>query len=217
LIFKVLLNIFTSAVTYRVYNMKASSEKFYDRITTLYPVIDFFLKPQKHKLFEIINEAPPGRLLEIGVGDGAHFKLYSNHEVTGIDSSRAMLRRAQHRAQQNIALFHMSAENLLFDSNAFDYVVLSHVVAVVDDPERMLMEVHRVLKPNGKVFILNHFTPANWLQYIDKAVALVARSLHVRSVFYTSTLKALEKFKLHSELDAGVFSYFKILTYEKNT
>ena len=55
----------------------------------------------------------------------------------------------------------MDGENLQFPDCYFDYVVLSHVITVVDDPEKLLEETYRVLKPNGKIFILNHFTPKN--------------------------------------------------------
>ncbi len=55
-----------------------SSEKFYDRLTFLYPAIDLFLRPQKQKFFRYINTFPHGRLLEIGVGNGSHFKYYTS-------------------------------------------------------------------------------------------------------------------------------------------
>lgn len=196
--------------------MTNNSEKFYDQLTFLYPVIDLFLKPQKHKFFSAINSCPHGRLLEIGVGNGAHFKYYSTHDIVGIDTSGSMLARARHHLKDNIQLFHMNGEALLFPDETFDYVILSHVIAVVGDPEKLLEEVHRVLKPRGKIFILNHFTPTNWLQYVDKAFERISRLLHFKSVFQISNIRRIEKFKLLSESDAGLFAYFKIMIYEKN-
>ena len=139
--------------------MNSNSEKFYDRFTFFYPIIDLFLRPQKHKFFSTINTCSPGRLLEIGVGNGTNLKYYNTHEIIGIDTSRSMLNRARKHLKNNIQLFHMNGETLAFPNDAFDYVILSHVIAVVENPEKLLAEVHRVLKPNGKVFILNHFTP----------------------------------------------------------
>src|SRR5688500_4189989 len=195
--------------------MSNSSEKFYDRLTVLYPIIDFFLKTQKHKFFAIVNKYPNGRLLEIGVGNGAHFKYYSTHEVTGIDTSHGMLAKARKHLKSNIQLCKMNGETLLFPNDVFDYVVLSHVIAVVEDPEKLLEEVYRVLKPNGRVFILNHFTPRNWLRYIDKTFESISRLVFFKSLFHISNVRNIEKFKLLMEMNAGLSSYFKILVYEK--
>ena len=194
----------------------SSSEKFYDRFTFLYPIIDLFLKPQKHKFFKFISDFPSGQVLEVGVGNGSHFDLYSNHVITGIDTSKGMLERARNCLKEHIKVYHMKGEKLLFTDEVFDYVVLSHVIAVVDDPEKLLREAHRVLKPHGKVFILNHVTPNSWLRHVDKVFSIVGRSLHFKSFFHLSGLHALERFTLRSESNAGLFSYFKILTYEKN-
>lgn len=196
--------------------MADGSEKFYDRLTFLYPVVDIFLKPQKRRFFSYINAFPPGRLLEIGAGNGAHFKYYRNHGVTAIDSSRGMLLKAARHRHGNIQLLHMNGESLLFPGESFDYVVLSHVIAVVADPGKLLAEAHRVLKPKGKVFILNHFTPDNWLKYVDRAAQRLSRLLHFRSVFHRANLDIGGRFRLLSEYDGGFFSYFKIVVYEKN-
>jgi len=197
-------------------NMNTRSEKFYNRFAFMYPVIDLFLRPQKRKFFSTINGYPNGQLLDIGVGNGAHFKYYSTHKITGIDTSRNMVMQAQKQAGGNIHVLQMNGENLSFRSGVFDYVILSHVLAVVEDPERLLEEVYRVLKPGGKIFILNHFTPNNWLRYVDEAFGNISRRFHFKSVFHVSDLHQIEKFKMLRSFNAGPFSYFKILIYEKS-
>lgn len=196
--------------------MSRTSEKFYDRLSLLYPVIDLFLRSSKRKFFHKINAYPHGRLLEIGVGNGQHLKYYKTHDVTGIDTSKGMLSSARATGNDNIQLIHMNGEHLSFPNEVFDYVVMSHVIAVVQDPEKLLQEVCRVLKPNGKVFILNHFTPGNWLRYFDRASEKFARIFHFNSVFMISGLSTIQNFRLLSESNAGMHSYFKILIYEKN-
>ena len=192
-----------------------NSEKFYNRLAFLYPLIDFFLRRQKRKFFEQVNTYPHGRVLEIGVGNGSHFKYYNKHDIIGIDTSQSMLDMAARHKPLNIQLYHMSGEATEFANGTFDYVILSHVIAVVRDPDMLLREVDRVLKPNGKVFILNHFTPDNCLKYIDRAVQRVSRLFYLRSVFDLSSLRELRRFKLFYETNAGFFSYFKIMIYEK--
>jgi phosphatidylethanolamine/phosphatidyl-N-methylethanolamine N-methyltransferase len=109
----------------------------------------------------------------------------------------------------------MNGEALLFADNHFDYVVLSHVIAVVDHPEQLMNEVLRVLKPQGQLFILNHFTPDNWLGYVDDAFQQVSRLLHFRSVFYIHQIAAIKNFTLRKEIGLGLASYFKLLIYQK--
>jgi phosphatidylethanolamine/phosphatidyl-N-methylethanolamine N-methyltransferase len=196
--------------------VKNASEKFYDRLSFLYPLIDLFLAPQKRKFFGMINSYPQGRLLEIGVGNGNHLKHYGSHDIIGIDTSENMLDHARKYERDNIQILKMNGEALLFPNEAFDYIILSHVIAVVEDPEKVLEEVYRVLKLGGKVFILNHFTPDNWLKYLDISVAGISKLFHFKSVFHITSLQKIEKFKLLNAFAADPFSYFKILIYEKN-
>ena len=189
---------------------------FYNQFSIFYPLVDVILKPQKKILFKEVNNLPDGKLLEIGVGNGAHFWQYKKHEVTGIDTSAAMLETARKNSLPNtVRLMEMDGEALSFEELTFDYVVLSHVIAVVDDPERLLQEVHRVLKPQGYVLILNHFTPQNWIRYIDSGFGIIAKYLHFKSVFHLRHLRALNRFTLNKEITIGVASYFKLMIYRK--
>lgn len=194
----------------------SASDRFYNGLSLLYPLVDFFLRPQKRQLFDKINDYPDGVLLDIGVGNGSHLTLYTRHQVVGIDTSAGMLAHAQKHVRPNIRLLQMNGEALSFPNELFDYVVLSHVIAVVNDADKLLQEVYRVLKPNGKVFILNHFTPENGLKYVDMTFAGIARLLHFRSTFHINDIGQINAFRLVSESNAGMFSYFKIMIYEKN-
>lgn len=191
------------------------SSAFYNKFFFLYPLIDLFLTPQKKVLLQCINSYPVGNLLEIGVGNGSHFHGYKAHTVTGIDTSEAMLKVAGTRVSTNIKLFCMSGEALSFNDGVFDYVVLSHVVAVVDDPERLLNEVSRVLKSGGLVFILNHITPDNWLRYLDKGLSGIAKLFHFRSAFHLENLMDTSIFSLQKKMNLGIASYFKLFIYQK--
>jgi len=195
--------------------MNKQTAAFYNQFSFLYPLIDIILKPQKRMLFNEINNMPKGKLLEIGVGNGTHLSQYKRHKVTCIDTSASMLYIARKNRSEDIELFEMSGEALLFNDQLFDYVILSHVIAVVDDAEQLLQEVYRVLKPNGQVFILNHFTPDNWLRYVDRSFEPIAKLLCFKSVFRMQDLPAIEKFTLKKEVSMGMVSYFKLLIYQK--
>jgi phosphatidylethanolamine/phosphatidyl-N-methylethanolamine N-methyltransferase len=195
--------------------MSKQTESFYNTFSIFYPLVDVFLRSQKKVLFNEINELPEGNLLEIGVGNGAHFQLYKKHKIVGIDTSVAMLEIARKKCCENINVFKMDGKALLFYDEEFDYVVLSHVIAVVDDPEQLLEEVLRVLKPQGQVFILNHFTPNNWIRYVDRAFMTISKIFHFKSVFYLPEIITIKKFRLLKEVHFGLASYFKLLIYQK--
>ncbi len=129
---------------------------FYDRIFT-----PLFTERITNAV-QALNIRPGAKVLEVGVGTGLSLPAYPAHcEVTGIDLAPDMLERAREKALSkgwhHIKLRQMDALNLDFPDNAFDYVTSFHVISVVPDPVRMMNEIHRVCKPEGKVVIINHF------------------------------------------------------------
>ena len=104
-----------------------------------------------------------GRVLEVGVGTGLALPLYApGVEVTGIDFSHDMLAKAQakvaERGMAHVAgLKQMDARHLDFADASFDGVAAMHILSVVPEPERVMSEIARVLKPGGIVAITNHF------------------------------------------------------------
>lgn len=191
------------------------SHTFYDRFACLYPMVDFFLKPQKSRLLQEINLLPDGELLDVGVGNGAHLPMYTRHRITGIDTSVQMLRRARRRRSDRTTLLMMDGQSLQFGNGQFDYVVLSHVIAVVENPGQLLREVFRVLKPKGQMIILNHVTPRNWLRYVDRVFGSASPLFHFRSVFQLDDIAEINQFTLLKEIQFKPLSYFKLLVYEK--
>jgi phosphatidylethanolamine/phosphatidyl-N-methylethanolamine N-methyltransferase len=192
-----------------------STGTFYNRISFLYPAINYFLQGQRKVLIKEVNSTLPGKLLEIGIGNGSHLPLYTSHQIIGIDISEAMLRKAQRFKSDNMELLLMNGENLLFSEACFDYVVVAHVLAVAKNPVQLLEQVYKVLKPGGKLFILNHFTPDNWLKYVDWAFQPLSTFLHFKSFFYLHTIKGIQRFCLLKQTEVGMCSYFKLLIFCK--
>ncbi|MBO9729751.1 MAG: methyltransferase domain-containing protein [Chitinophaga sp.] len=194
--------------------MSQTIADFYNRLYFLYPVVNYFLKRQKQVLFEEVNKIPAGKLLEIGVGTGSHLSLYKAHQVTGIDISTAMLDIAK-LADSNATLLLMNGEQLSFPDACFDYVVVAHVLAVTANPDQLLDEVYRVLKPAGKLFVLNHFTPDNPLKWIDWLSQPLCRLLHVRSFFHVEQIQGFRQFTLCSTTALGTGAYYKLFIFHK--
>ena len=140
-----------------------SIKKIYAGYSNVYDVIfkGFFYPRIKHAI-HTMGIAPGEKILDVGVGTGLSLPLFPRHcKVVGIDLSSAMLKKARQKIKKldldHIELMEMDAMKLNFPDNTFDKVFISHVVSVVPDPYRVMSEVKRVCKKNGRIVLVNHF------------------------------------------------------------
>jgi phosphatidylethanolamine/phosphatidyl-N-methylethanolamine N-methyltransferase len=151
----------------------------YRRYARIYDaVFGAVLQPGRKAVLDALNLKPGDRVLEVGVGTGLSLPLYPrNVRVTGIDVSREMLDKARSRVTRGRldhveALLEMDAEAMAFPDASFDKVVAMYVVSVVARPARLLEELHRVCRPDGEIFIVNHFHSDNpIIGALEKALA----------------------------------------------
>ncbi len=107
--------------------------------------------------------AQGGSVLEVGIGTGLALDYYAAHvRVIGIDLSAEMLREAETKARKQrltnlVGLHQMDARQIAFPDASFDHVAAMHVMSVVPEPETVLAEMARVVRPGGSVMIANHF------------------------------------------------------------
>src|ERR1700735_789023 len=115
--------------------------KAYDRWAPVYDVVFGAVFDQGRRLAVAAAERVGGRILEVGVGTGITLPHYSaSNEITGIDLSAPMLRRAQKRVDEFglhnvVRLDVMDAEHLAFPDASFDVVAAHHVVSTCPHPE----------------------------------------------------------------------------------
>src|SRR6266851_2646898 len=102
-----------------------------------------------------------GRVLEIGGGTGANLPYYgrSVDEVVFTEPEEPMARRLERKlaaSSLRAQVVRAPAEALPFEDSSFDVVVSTLVLCTVSDQKRALTEIHRVLKPTGRLLFLEH-------------------------------------------------------------
>lgn len=111
---------------------------------------------RKEDLFSGIH----GDVLEIGAGTGVNLVYLPDQTTwTGIDPNPYMHRFVYDKAKDldmEVNLCHGYAEQLPFDDNRFDAVISTLVLCSVSSIETSLQEIHRVLKPGGALYFIEH-------------------------------------------------------------
>jgi len=138
-----------------------------------------------------------GRILEVGVGTGLSFDDYdASTEITGIDISEPMIARARERLASGRYPFVkelrvMDAHALDFVDASFDCVAAQFVITLVEQPERVLSECARVVKPGGQIILVNHlYSETGLAAAVERLLAQKAHKLGLRPEFPFARLAA---------------------------
>lgn len=118
-----------------------------------------------------------GEVLEIGAGTGWNLPHYhAATRVVTVEPDPSMAGRLPEKAEQAsvpLEIVAARAEALPFPDASFDAVVSTFVLCSVADPPRVLAEVHRVLRPGGRLILLEHVRGAGRIaRWQDRLTAL---------------------------------------------
>lgn len=111
------------------------------------------LEPRLIKIARLIRKLSPGKLLDIGCGDGGFSCqfLREGWDVWGVDLSEEQLQKA--RTKGIHAHWKDVSRGLDFPDGAFTTVVASEVIEHLVDTDSLLEEIRRVLQPHGTLLL----------------------------------------------------------------
>ncbi len=152
---------------------KAQVEQMFDKIAPKYDLLNRLLSlgidvQWRKRALRYLKAAAPQTLLDVATGTAdvaimAAKMLHPQH-ITGIDIANQMLDfgrvKIQNAGLQNmITLETGDSENLRFDDNSFDAVTVAFGVRNFENLEKGLSEMFRVLRPGGRVVVLEFSKP----------------------------------------------------------
>ncbi|WP_375579136.1 bifunctional demethylmenaquinone methyltransferase/2-methoxy-6-polyprenyl-1,4-benzoquinol methylase UbiE [Marivirga tractuosa] len=147
----------------------------FDNISHKYDFLNHFLSlgidiRWRKKAIKLLKEIQPKQILDIATGTGDFaieaLKLNPDH-VTGVDISEGMLNVGREKLKKRklddkITLTSGDSENLPFEDNKFDAIIVAFGVRNFENLEKGLAEMFRVLRPGGKVVVLEFSKPKSF-------------------------------------------------------
>jgi demethylmenaquinone methyltransferase / 2-methoxy-6-polyprenyl-1,4-benzoquinol methylase len=137
----------------------------YDRMGA---VLSFGQDPRwRRALLDAVDPRPGDRVLDVATGTGlvAFGLARRGAEVTGVDQSEQMLAVARRRLADHpdltsrVSFVHGEAEHLPFADGAFDALTFTYLLRYVDDPSATIRELSRVVKPGGRIGMVEFGVP----------------------------------------------------------
>ena len=137
-------------------------DRIYDQYARLYDAVDWLTFNTTHKYRLKIAPHLPEKgtlILEIGPGTGKfHRILAQDYQVAGLDLALGMARLTNQRLKADglsSCLCQGDAYALPWPASTFDAIVLSFVLSAIPDIQQAMDEMLRVLRPDGKIIILD--------------------------------------------------------------
>ena len=151
---------------------KSQIEAMFDAIAPDYDKLNHIMSFGIDRLWRrravrtIADNPKPLRILDVASGTGDFAiaiakKVHPESEIIGIDLSEKMLEVGRTKVPDNVRLQQGDVEALPFPDNSFDRVSVAFGIRNFEYLEQGLSEMHRVLRPSGKMVILELSYPDN--------------------------------------------------------
>jgi demethylmenaquinone methyltransferase / 2-methoxy-6-polyprenyl-1,4-benzoquinol methylase len=155
--------------------------RHYDRVAALF---SFGQDPRwRRAMVGAVQARPDQRVLDVATGTGMVARaLVSRYgcSVVGLDQSEEMLGRARAVVGDRVELVQGEAERLPFADGEFDALTFTYLLRYVDDPSATMTELARVVRPGGRIAMLEFHVPAGlwhplWVLYTRVGLPALGR------------------------------------------
>ncbi len=151
----------------------------------------------KDKLFDLVLENSPGKILDIGCGSGADLERIAlsgrGDMIYGLDNSALSLAEAKARlaGRTGCCLVQAKGEAIPFKDSSFDVAISSEVIEHTPQPLVYFSEARRVLKNNGMLIVT---TPSkyNYITLVGKGIPAVLKKILRRAVYAVAPGKDID-------------------------
>lgn len=126
---------------------------FFNIIAPIYKYIHPGAKQTFEMVYKIGNFKKNDKLLDLGGGVGRVAGYFAGkvNDITVSDSSSGMIKKCQ--SINGVKCFVLPAEQLSFEDNYFDKIIIIEAIHHFNDLDKVLAEVKRVIKPGGTVIV----------------------------------------------------------------
>jgi demethylmenaquinone methyltransferase/2-methoxy-6-polyprenyl-1,4-benzoquinol methylase len=169
----------------------------------------------RRKLVADVRRSEPQAILDLATGSGdvafaLGDKLPATTAITGMDFCQPMLDEAEIKKRQsgrhgNVVFRQGDGLALPLADASFDAVTISFGLRNMADRHRALTEMRRVLRPGGRLFVLEFSQPARWFRpfyffYLRRMLPLIAGGITGDRAAYVYLNETIEQFPGHEDL-----------------
>jgi len=157
------------------YKIARQNEELWDSRAETYDTRFSFTRWTQRKLVSLLQLGDNPYLLDLACGTGWALRYAANRtngqgEFYGVDNSSKMIAQAQAKSQScgSLHFYKARVEALPFDDDFFHVVMSSNAFHHFSNPEKALREANRVLKPKGKLYILDITANNAFMRLVDR-------------------------------------------------
>lgn len=187
---------------------------FWDLYAISYSMIPKTYKPYQEVMAKL-NESIVSRknndneiILDSGCGVGAHAKMLyeEGFSVVGLDFCEAMVRRSKKHAKE--ASFMLSdMQEIPLGDESVDHIVSVNALYVVPDPDKVLSEWNRILKPGGYLHLISFAEPLN-IKEMNKEYLQNYGSFEYVKMFTSQFFNGICGLVIQNKMEKGDYHYW---------